>query len=82
MNIIYQWCIVFFHGCFEGVELYSVERWVNFITEGPDNAYLLINNLSIENSSKTKVTLEGEEYKHLTPVENIHESINVLCAKG
>ena len=42
VNRFHRWCIVLYHGNSEGTELYSVERWVNFITEFPCTAYFPI----------------------------------------
>ena len=59
LNRVNYWCIVTCHGGFNGMELYAVERWVEFITGGADTAYSPIDNPLIKNSKKTEVPLEG-----------------------
>ena len=60
LNMIDQWCIFLFRGNFEGMEIYDVEKWVKFITEGPDTVYFPINNPYIKGANKTEVPLEGK----------------------
>ena len=59
VNRVHQLCIFLCCVGFKGTELYAVKWWVKFITEGPDTAYLPIDNPLIENSNNTEVTLEG-----------------------
>ena len=53
VNRVHQWCIVQFHGDFEGKELYYVKKWVDVIIESLYIAYLLIKNPLIKNFKNT-----------------------------
>ena len=80
VNMIDLWCIIWCHGNFKGMELYTVKWWVNTFTKESDTSYPPIN--KPQKKFNKKISPEEGKDAHLIPVVTLNENINKLRAQG
>ena len=52
VNMFDQWFLEFYHGDFEGMDIFTAKEWAKVSTEVQYTTYFPINNKSIRNTKK------------------------------